>query len=209
MSAKQVGSIFKRSCSWFLVNLLIATFGAPVASYAVEQNSTIIGRSSFVRDCYDRSRQAALYQSANRTDIDVCNRAIADGAVLKKELAASYSNRGVLHMAMQNYSQAYKDYERALNIDDKLAEAYINRGNLWFTVEQFDRAISDYDRAIEYGTDKAPIALLNRGLAFEYKGDFSSAESNYRASLEMNPDFEQAQEKLDRLTLKRKTKANE
>jgi len=209
MIGTQSSSTLKKWCRGPLISLCLVASIAPSTSFAVEQNSTVIGRSSLVRDCYDRSQQAALRQSANRTDIDICNRAIADGAVLKKELAASYSNRGVLHMAMQNYSQAYKDYDRALKIDTKLAEAYINRGNLWFAVEQFDRAISDYDSALKYGTNKKSITFLNRGLAFEYKGDLDSAKSNYQASLQANPEFKQAKDKLERLNAKINAKENE
>ena len=55
----------------------------------------------------------------------------------------------------------------------------------------------------------ASITFLNRGLAFEYKGDLESAKSNYQASLDVNPDFKQAQDKLDRLKAKLKAKENE
>lgn len=209
MIGRQSGSTLKIRYRWPKIVTCFFASIIPSTSYSLEQNATVIGRSSLVHDCYIRSQQATLQQSANRTDLDVCNRAIADGAVLKKELAASYSNRGVLHMAMQNYSQAYKDYDRALKIDAELAEAYINRGNLWFAVEQFDRAISDYGSALEYGTDKKSITFLNRGLAFEYKGDLDSAKSNYQASLQEDPDFKQAQDKLDRLNSKLNASENE
>ena len=183
--------------------LMCSTLWTTIA--VAELSSTVIGRGSLVRDCYDRSQQAVISRSATRGDIDVCNRAIADGAILSAELAASYSNRGVLHMAMENYSQAYKDYDRALEIDDELAEAYINRGNLWFAVQQYERAIADYGRALEFGTSQEAVAYLNRGLAYEKSGDMKSAKNDILSSLNVKPEWELAQDKLERLEKKIKT----
>ena len=202
-------SLSQTSTRELLKIAVVLTFVASMNANGVERNSTIIGRSSLMQDCYQASQQATLLQSATRRDVDICDRAVTEGAVLKSDLAASYSNRGVVHVAMENYTQAYKDYNHALKLDDELSEAYINRGNLWFVVQQYEKAIADYGKALELGTEEEAIALLNRGLAFESSGELNKAKLDYQASLNIQPNFQTAQDKLDRVNKKLASSLNE
>ncbi len=182
------------------VNMLLAiSVSLMVPALQAQQSSTIIGGESFASDCYHRSQSAAVSRSASRLDIEVCDRAVLDGGLVKSKLAASYTNRGVIYMAMEDLTKAYKDYEKALKIDGTLAEAYLNRGNLWFAVQKFENAISDYDKALHYGTSKVEIAFLNRGLARENIGELVLAKNDYQSSLTARPEWQPALDKLERV----------
>jgi len=174
---------------------------------AAQHNATVIGGESYVRDCYARSQHASISRSATRLDIEVCDRAIAEGGLIKSELAATYSNRGVIYMAMDDLKSAYKDYQRALEIDENLAEAFINRGNLWAAVQRYKEAIADYDSALANDTNMAQVAWLNRGLANEKLGNLELAKKDYQASLKVNADWQTALDKLARVNRKLKEKA--
>ena len=76
-------------------------------------------------------------------------------------------------------------------------------------VQQYEKAIADYGKALELGTEKEAIALLNRGLAFETSGELNKAKLDYQASLNIQPNFQTALDKLDRVNKKLASSLNE
>ncbi len=189
-----------------VVIFALVLHGLCVTEVGAQNSSTVIGGGSLARECFDLSQHAAMSRSASRMDVAVCDKAIFQGSLNKSELAATFSNRGVIHMAMEELKEAYRDYNRAIEIDPLLAEAYINRGNLWFAVLKFEEAVKDYDKALELGAAKSFVALLNRGLAHENLGGFLQAKKDYTAALNIKPEWTLATDKLRRI--ERKLKGN-
>lgn len=189
-----------------VVIFALVLHGLCVTDVGAQNSSTVIGGGSLARECFDLSQHAAMSRSASRMDVAVCDKAIFQGSLNKSELAATFSNRGVIHMAMEELKEAYRDYNRAIEIDPLLAEAYINRGNLWFAVQKFEEAVKDYDKALELGAAKSFVALLNRGLAHENLGGFLQAKKDYTAALNIKPEWTLATDKLRRI--ERKLKGN-
>ncbi len=189
-----------------VVIFALVLYGLCVTEVGAQNSSTVIGGGSLARECFDLSQHAAMSRSASRMDVAVCDKAVFQGSLNKSELAATFSNRGVIHMAMEELKEAYRDYNRAIEIDPLLAEAYINRGNLWFAVQKFEEAVKDYDKALELGAAKSFVALLNRGLAHENLGGFLQAKKDYTAALNIKPEWTLATDKLRRI--ERKLKGN-
>ncbi|GAA6139823.1 hypothetical protein NBRC116583_35700 [Arenicella sp. 4NH20-0111] len=189
-----------------VVIFALVLHGLCVTDVGAQNSSTVIGGGSLARECFDLSQHAAMSRSASRMDVAVCDKAVFQGSLNKSELAATFSNRGVIHMAMEELKEAYRDYNRAIEIDPLLAEAYINRGNLWFAVQKFEEAVKDYDKALELGAAKSFVALLNRGLAHENLGGFLQAKKDYTAALNIKPEWTLATDKLRRI--ERKLKGN-
>lgn len=189
-----------------VVIFALVLHGLCVTEVGAQNSSTVIGGGSLARECFDLSQHAAMSRSASRMDVAVCDKAVFQGSLNKSELAATFSNRGVIHMAMEELKEAYRDYNRAIEIDPLLAEAYINRGNLWFAVQKFEEAVKDYDKALELGAAKSFVALLNRGLAHENLGGFLQAKKDYTAALNIKPEWTLATDKLRRI--ERKLKGN-
>ncbi len=191
----------KLETAYFLAVFGLCQIGALLyaSPLMAQQNSMVIGAQSFARECYERSQLASQNRSANRRDIEVCNRAIFSGRVVNDELAATYANRGVIHMAMKNVKNAYKDYQRAIEINPRLPEAYINRGNLWYFLQQYQRAIDDFNTALKLDSAQQTVIYLNRGLVYEAKGALISAEQDYKKALTLNPKLAAAQDKLQRV----------
>ena len=190
------------------MSLIAMTTSLVISQASLAQlNSTVIGGGSLARECFQKSQSATLTGSGSRIDIEVCDQAIFKGSLNKRELASTYANRGIIYASMQDYKAAYKDYNKAIELEADLPEAYINRGNLWLTLQEFQRAVDDYDRAIEIGSPSQPVAKLNRGLAYEYLGNLESAEADYLAALELKEDWNAAQDKLKRVQRKIRAKA--
>lgn len=95
--------------------------------------------------------------------------------------------------------QAEELYKRILDINANHQDAWHNRGY----IEMFH--YGDYDLAIEYLTKAIQInnqfieAHVNRGCAYELKGDKQNAEICFRTALEIDPTFQPAIEGLKRL----------
>ena len=180
----------------------LSLFFVLYSGFAPAQNMQVIGGSSYARDCYQASNAAALTGSASRVDVENCDNALHYGGLKKRDLIATYVNRGVVHMAMENFTEAAKDYNKALELNPKVAEAYVNRGNLWFMVSRYQEAIEDYGQSLELGFAQTHIALLNRGMVHEITGSFEMAKDDYLQALSHKSEWPIAKQKLERVNKK-------
>lgn len=183
-----------------LIALLVLS---SVISYSANaRNAAVVGAASFANDCARASNVAISTGSANRQDLELCDRAILEGNLGQKDLVASYVNRGVIHMAMGKPKLALADINRALSMDSDTGEAYVNRGNLWFLGKRLENAIQDYDKAIVLGVERPHVAHLNRAMAHEQLGNLDQAKRDYQTALEYRDDWSQAKTRLDRVEQK-------
>ena len=183
--------------SYFL--RLILAFWAIAATEASAQSMQVIGGDSFARECYQASSSTSMTGFASGEDLIACDRAISHGNLRKSDRVATYVNRGVIKVALEDFQGAVQDYNLALKLDDSSAEAYANRGNMWFVAGRFQEAIKDYERSLELELGQAHVAHLNRGMALETIGQWTDARQAYQRALELQPEWAVAQAKLDRV----------
>lgn len=192
------------------INLTIIAFAtitlSTLSTHTFAQSISLIGNSSYAQECFKASTMAARTQSASHSDIAACTKAIDHELLNRKDLVASYVNRGIIYVSLERYELAARDYQKAMNMDNSVPAIYLNRGNLWFMAQRFDRAIDDYSISLEKNIYQRHVALLNRGLAYEYSGNFDKAEKDYLASQALQPEWIAVQNKLTRLEEKRTTK---
>ena len=98
------------------------------------------------------------------------------------------------------------DPEKALEIYDTLDaripgnyQILFNKGyvNLVYLLE-YDKAIEEFDKALEVNP-KSVDALLNKGVAYEQKGNYKTAKSIYLQILKDNPNYQLAIDALHRI----------
>src|SRR5882757_8904457 len=126
-------------------------------------------------------------------------KAIADyDAAIKSDPkeAYSYQNRGATKQALGDLDGALADINEAIRLNPALSSPYNNRAVIWRAKGEFDRAIADSSEAIRLAKAKAPVnvmtppgsvligAYIQRGLAFEAKGETARAKQDYNATLE-------------------------
>ena len=114
-------------------------------------------------------------------------------------------NNGTLYdLAM--YMQDNGNPEKALEIYDTLDarmpgnyQVLFNKGyvNLVYLFE-YDKAIENFDKALAINP-KSIDALLNKGVAYEQKGNFKQAKSIYLRILKENPNYQLAIDALHRI----------
>ena len=170
---------------------------APVASAQM----VVIG-SGDAQSCY----QSALTGNPGTIGaIKTCTRALNGDELLKKDVAATRVNRGVLLMRKGDYEKAEADYTVALKLYPKLPEAHINYGVALYHQNRLTEAKAAFDTALETGSEKDALAYFNRALVYERMEDAPAAYRDYKAASELMPDWEQPQDAMARFTVTKRT----
>jgi tetratricopeptide (TPR) repeat protein len=110
--------------------------------------------------------------------------------------AYTYQNRGATKQALGDLDGALADINEAIRLNPTLPSPYNNRAVIWRAKRDVDRAIADSSEAIRLAKANAPVnvmtppgsvligAYIQRGLAYEAKGDAINAKADYNATLE-------------------------
>lgn len=85
--------------------------------------------------------------------------------LLKKYDASTFLQKGISSIQSENYQEAIKNLDRAIDLNQKVAEAYANRGVAYDSLGNYRQAIQDFDRAIELNPKDA---MAYNGLAWLY-----------------------------------------
>ncbi len=128
--------------------------------------------------------------------IEACNDAISEYVLSDKDLAATFSNRGLLNAALGNVAEALADYNSALDLQDDLAQAYLNRGVIFHFERDYNRAISDYSKAIDLNVSQPHLAHFSRAAAFEVLKRWQDSAADYTKALEYRKNWLPASTRL-------------
>ena len=108
---------------------------------------------------------------------------------LDKTYADVYNNRGVAYMAQKDYSAAFADFTRSIELMPSDA-AYNNRANIYFAQQKMEEAIADFTAGLKI---KASVeAYLNRGVAYERTNLGALALADFEEAIKVNPNFGRA-----------------
>jgi tetratricopeptide (TPR) repeat protein len=141
--------------------------------------------SSEAEQCY---REAL--SPARATGTRVCTQAIERGGLASRDLAASYSNRGVIWARVGDIEKALADHNKSLEINPDSIGGLINRANAYSRDQSYHEALLDYDRAIELSGAAFAPALFNRGWVYRAIDDDKTALTDFEAALKLQPDNE-------------------
>lgn len=145
----------------------------------------------------DPVKQIAAIYAAQRNPVarDFYNLAIE----MEPDNLASYYDLA-LYLQDNGYPEKALEIYDTLNV--KMPGNYqilFNKGyvNLVYLFE-YDKAIENFDKALEIDP-KSVDALLNKGVAYEQKGNFKQAKSIYLQILKVNPNYQLAIDALHRI----------
>jgi len=143
------------------------------------------------------------YRAAVRGDYDAgmefCSSAIELQALPAADLAATYSNRGLLRSREGEVKEALKDHEKAISIAPEMGSLYVNRSNTYVRAKRMNDAMSDLERAIGIGDDSLAAAYYNRALLFQRLGDGRAARADAERAAELSPETEAYRRYLNEL----------
>ena len=105
--------------------------------------------------------------------------------------AAEYCNSGHGHFNLKNYTQAVKDYDKAIELNPRMESAYFYRGTAHHYLENYTQAIKDQDKFIELNP-KMERAYVNRGNAHFNLKNYTQAFKDYDRAIELSKTNEDA-----------------
>jgi tetratricopeptide (TPR) repeat protein len=159
---------------------------------------TVIG-GGLARACYEATE---MQQVSLPRAIDICDSALQQEALRRRDKAATYTNRGILHMRAGNNARAMLDYQRSLSTLPDLKEAKVNLGAALYNLKRYPEALAALNEGVATEDFNARvIGYYNRGLTQEKLGDLQSAYEDFRQALQMKPDFALAAQQIDRFTV--------
>jgi tetratricopeptide (TPR) repeat protein len=130
-----------------------------------------------------------------------CNEAITRDQLNKRDLAATYSNRGIIHMRNGNTKKALKDHDRAIRLQPNLPQLHTNRGNALYYTHDYEDAIIEFDKAINSEEKKVSksiyrISLYNKALTLLRMQRIAEAKTTLELALEADPESKMVRDKL-------------
>ena len=162
----------------------------------------VFGASPDARKCFESARSAVDFGATTPYSRQSCTSALLADRLRTPDKAATHVNRGILSMALQEYSSAMGDFGAAMVLHPSYGAIYVNRGNVFFISDRYDSAIAEYTKAIAAEMDEYQVAYLNRGMAHEILGHLDAAEADYRHALALSPQWGLALSKLARVVSK-------
>jgi tetratricopeptide (TPR) repeat protein len=168
--------------------LLIA---APSASAGV----TVIG-GGMARDCYEAVEFSRI--PVTRA-LEICEQALTQERLTKRNRAATFVNRGILFMRQGNHTRALWDMERGVALMPDLKEGKINLGAALYNLDRIDESLAALNEGLATEDLNArATGFYNRALIWERKGDLTAAYNDFKSALDAVPTFDLAARQLER-----------
>ena len=132
------------------------------------------------------------YEAADGLDdrvsaVEGCTRSLNEEPLTVSDRAATYVNRGILHMIGGRYRAADADFSMAIATDSQLADAWLNKGFLALRENRGRDALAAIEKGMQNGARRQALALFARGLAHEQMGDLSAAYADLSRARELEP----------------------
>ncbi len=100
--------------------------------------------------------------------------------------ANSLYQNGRKHFNSEEFSEALKNFEKAIELDDSDAEKYYMLGKTYANMEEYNKAIDNFNIAIELDDSDAEKYYI-LGLAYAYIEEYNKAIKNLEIAIEIEP----------------------
>ena len=131
-----------------------------------------------------------------REGVRLCDMAFRQDRLNSRDKAATYDNRGVLLNMINEVDRAEADFKSAIALDPSLGDPHVNLGSMLIRKKQFDEAIAQIDKGLALGMSFPAVGHYDRALAYDYLGRYREAYLDYQKTLEHDPGFKLASDRL-------------
>ncbi|MEJ2200995.1 MAG: tetratricopeptide repeat protein [Desulfuromonadaceae bacterium] len=125
------------------------------------------------------------------------------GQILRLKLtdlvrALVYNHRGMAHFGLADYTQAIRDFTRAIFFDGSNIRCYNNRALTFRVMNSLDKSLADYDRSL--ALDPAQFdGYWGRAQTCYDMRLYTQALADCESALHIQPDFQPAQSLIARI----------
>jgi tetratricopeptide (TPR) repeat protein len=180
-----------------LATLLTATASALFAFSAPANAVVMVIGNQLAHDCYVIAKAGVDLPNGVAT----CSSALENEALSPHDRAGTYVNRGAIKIALGRVDDAMSDYNTGITIMPNLADAFIDRAGGYIMQRKFDEAMADVNHGIELGPTLPFVGYYNRAVAEQLTGKITEAYYDYQKTLELEPHFTPAAERLKDFTI--------
>lgn len=178
------------------VRTLVIVLGLLAAAQSAQASVTVVG-GGLAEACW----QGVKAGRADPPLLQLCDRALEEEALRRRDRAGTHVNRGIILFRMQQSDRALADYARAERLTPSVGEIYVNRGAALIIKGDYAEAVAQIDRGLALGVEEAGKAYYNRAMAKEWLDDTRGAYFDYRKAAELDPTWEMPRTQLARFTV--------
>lgn len=161
---------------------------------------TIVSRDTgYAHDCFVYAKSGTDPYDG----VETCNLAIQREALSRKDLAATYDNRGVMLDQLGRTEPAADDFHKSISIYKELGDPYVNLGSMLIKERNYEDAIEQINHGIALGVSFPFIGYYDRAIAEELSGHFKESYYDFKKVLEYEPNYAPAIERLKDFTVTR------
>ena len=175
-----------------LVASLFGVAGLVLSMSAANAAVTVLGPGP-AEECFQVAENGGdLHEGLAR-----CTMAL-NTAISVSDRAATFINRGVIHLGLRENDEAFKDIDAGIALDPMLGDGYVDRGAALMSLGRYDQALADLNKGISLGSHRLQNAYYDRAIIDEHNGDIRAAYDDYKKALDIEPGFALAAGELKR-----------
>lgn len=166
--------------------------GAVIAAGSLLAAATAAHAQVYVIDTPSATHCSTSANGPLRDDraIATCSDAIARDGLVGRNLAGTYTNRGVLKLRAGATDAAMMDFDTALFMDEGLGEAWIDRAAGLLQQMRYQEAIGSADRGLPLTRRGSEMAYYIRAIAQESMRDDAGAYRDFVSASRLAPAWE-------------------
>jgi tetratricopeptide (TPR) repeat protein len=172
----------------------VATLALPLSA---AQSAVFTLGGPLSKLCYE----AAAARDDRQSALDSCTRSLDEEGLLKPDRAATYVNRGILHMVRGDDADADADFNEAANLEPALPDPWLNQAFIRLRAGHGSEALPLLQEGIKRNPERRALAIFARGVAYEQMGRFDSAYSDLKRAHELEPGWALPSKYLSRYRL--------
>ena len=97
--------------------------------------------------------------------------------------------------------RAAADFNMAIKIQPDLGDPYVNLGVMLIKERKYQEALTQINKGLELGMGFPHLGYYNRAVAEQMLGQYKEAYYDYKKSVELEPSFAAAEERLKDFTV--------
>ena len=153
---------------------------------------------SHAQSCFE----AADSRDLSRQAMDACDHALTQQPLTRQDRAATFVNRGIIHLGRTDLRRADADFDAALAIEPTQAEAWLNKAILHVQSGRSQMALSQAERALQLNTRRPALAYFVRALANEDGGNVAAAYRDFQRARALDPSWKDPAVELRRFRVR-------
>ncbi len=143
----------------------LMTAAVPAAAQIVVTQET-----GWAHDCFVHAKTGRAFDG-----IGACDLAIKREALSRKDLAATYDNRGVMLDQLGHVERAAADFNKAIEIQPDLGDPYVNLGAMLIKKKEYAAALDQINKGMDLGMSFPHLGYYNRAISEQMLGRYKEA----------------------------------